>query len=109
MLYEKYFRKITKRAKRLKIVRKFRVPITMTSLTLIASVIFLISMIIVSGTLFVITQGLVYSESDCPSSIYYGDSLGYEAEAIFSDVRYEYASTKDPEKWSQDEPVLLGS
>ena len=43
MLYEKYFKKITKKAKRLKTLRKFRVPILLSILLLTASAIIFVA------------------------------------------------------------------
>lgn len=79
MLYQEYKNKMMKLVRILEFIRKFRVLI----ISIVASV------IILTGT-FLITKGMVYSSSLEKDTLEYGESLEFEANAVFGKVKYEY-------------------
>ncbi|MGN0818481.1 MAG: hypothetical protein ACI4L9_05880, partial [Candidatus Coproplasma sp.] len=95
MLYEEYRKKVIKFADILKVIKKFRILIICVFAALISVAAVLLSI-----------NGIVYDVDKCPSSIEYGQSLGYRADAIMNGVRYEY-STGDGE-WSETPPRRAG-
>ncbi len=56
---------------------------------------------------FLATKGIILDVGECKSEIYYGQSIGFEAKALFSSVRYEY-SEQGTDKWSEDVPKYPG-
>ncbi|MBO5262016.1 MAG: hypothetical protein J6B45_03120 [Clostridia bacterium] len=77
-------------------LRRFRVPI-------IAA----ISAIAVLITAFMITKGMVFGASLENIKIEYGNKPSFTANAVFSDVRYEF-SQRDKDDWSEEIPVKMG-
>lgn len=96
MLYQDYKAKINRRVKIRKILRKYRVPIICT-----------ISAILMLFTAFAITKGMVFGDSLELNKIEYGNKPSFTANAVFSDVRYEFCSASGGE-WSTEVPVHMG-
>lgn len=97
MLYENYRRKVIKIADFLSVLRRFRVLIICVLLGVLA----------ITATLLGIT-GIVYTVSDCPEEVEYGQPLGYKAGAVLASVRYEYTQEGSHE-WTDEVPVLAGN
>ena len=96
MRYEKYQSKMKKVAAAVRTARRYRVLI-IAALALLA---------IVCAVLLSV-RGIVYDAVPCPSSVPYGSPLGYRADAVFEDVRYEYASA-GKDDWSAEAPLRTG-
>ncbi len=96
MRYEKYQSKMNKVAAAVRTARRYRVLI-IAALALLA---------IVCAVLLSV-RGIVYDAVPCPSSVPYGSPLGYRADAVFEDVRYEYASA-GKDDWSAEAPLRTG-
>ncbi len=96
MLYEKYFKKTLKWAYILSVLKRFRVLIFTGLAILVAAL----------ATFFAVF-GVVYDDVDCPAAIEYGETLNYQADAIFGSVRYEY-SPAGKEEWSSTVPSVPG-
>ncbi len=96
MLYEKYAKTISKIASVFKFVKRFRVAIIAIAAGAVATS---------SVTLGI--NGIVYDEVDCPAEIVYGQELSYQANAIFENVKYEYAQ-KGSNNWSSVRPTSVG-
>ena len=96
MLYQDYKEKINRRVKIRRTLRKYRVAIICA--------ISLIALLMLS---FMVTKGMVFGNTLENGKIEYGDKPAFEASAIFSDVRYQFA-TAQGEEWTNTVPVLLG-
>ena len=96
MQYESYERRIVKVANFLKWIFKHRLKIIIS-----------LSFVMAATAALLATRGYVISESDCPSSVVYGEELDYSANAFLSEVYYEYASDEDGE-WSTEFPIHPG-
>ena len=79
MIYEKYKARISKIAKFLLVVRRYRILIMSIILTVLAITTVLLS-----------TNGIVYGDSKCPSTIAYGQTLEYEAKGFLTKVHFEF-------------------
>ena len=97
MLYEKYLKKVNRLANILKLIRQYRVLITVV-----------ISVAMASATSFMAVQGVVYDGIDSLGDVIYGEGLNYEAKAVFGDVSYEYADASRPDEWFSEEPLVPG-
>ena len=98
MRYDKYLKKILAFARILKTIRRYRLLISIVA-----------SIAIVSIATFMGVQGMVYDSVACPTEIEYGDTLPFEANAVFRSVRYEYASQSSPDNWTEIAPTLPGT
>ncbi len=98
MLYERYLKRIFIVARILNTIRRFRVLISVVAAVAVVS----------TGT-FMAVQGVVYDNVACPTEIQYGDALPFEANAVFGDIRYEYASQAAPDNWLDQAPTLPGT
>ena len=96
MLYQDYKEKINKRVKIRKVLRKYRVAIISA-----------ISLIVMLTGAFMVTKGMIVGDTLENCKIEYGNEPVFEASAIFSDVRYEFATLEGTE-WSSDAPFHLG-
>lgn len=96
MLYQDYKSKINKRVKIRRTLRRFRVPIFAT-----------ISAIIMLIVAFMVTKGMVFGADLELTKIEYGNKPSFTANAVFSDVRYEF-SQKNKDAWSDNVPVNMG-
>ncbi len=96
MLYQDYKAKINRRVKIRKLLRKYRVPIICT-----------ISAIIMLVTAFAITKGMIFGDSLASDKIEYGNKPSFTANAVFSDVRYEFCKASGGE-WSTEVPMHMG-
>ena len=96
MLYDNYRRKVVRIADIWKVIKRFRVLIILVLAAALAAAAALLCV-----------RGIVYDVSECPAEISYGEQLGYSADAVFGDVRYEYS--EDGQTWSESRPVRAGS
>ncbi len=96
MLYDNYRRKVVRIADIWKVIKRFRVLIILVLAAALA----------VTAALLCV-RGIVYDVAECPAEISYGEQLGYSADAVFGNVRYEYS--KDGQTWSETQPVRAGS
>ena len=96
MLYQDYKKKVNKFVQVLKFIGKYKIAI----ISALATIIMLV-------TSFAITKGMIYGEKLKLTEIEYGSKPVLDAEAIFSDVVYEFAR-KDSETWSTTIPTKLG-
>ena len=80
----------------LKFVRRWRV--------LIISAVSLITLLTAS---FVVTKGMVYGEELELTKIEYGNKPAFSANAVFSDVRYEFCQVNGTE-WTEQIPTRMG-
>ena len=96
MIYDKYKARISKIAKFLWVVRRYRILIMSVILTVMAITTVLLS-----------TNGMVYGDGKCPSTIAYGQTLEYDAHAFLAKVDLEFynSSTKT---WTSEQPRLPG-
>ncbi len=53
--------------------------------------------------------GMIIDKTPCPDSIIFGDPFTYEAEAYFSDVRYEFSASDEFDEPSASAPTRVGS
>ena len=98
MLYENYHRKISKIAAILNVIRHYRVLILVVA-----------SIAAASTTGYLSVRGMVYDEVPCPTGIVYGETLPYQAKAVFGEVSYEYTSDASSDTWSDSAPTLPGT
>ena len=96
MLYDNYRRKVVRIADIWKVIKRFRVLIILVLAAALAAAAALLCV-----------RGIVYDVSECPAEIVYGEQLGYAADAVFGDVRYDYS--KDGQKWTDTQPGRSGS
>ena len=80
MLYENYRRKVIKLAQIVQVIKRFRILIICVAAFLLC----------LTATLLGI-HGIVYTVSECPQTLEYGEELSFGADAVFAGVRYEYA------------------
>ncbi len=97
MNYDKYKSRIMYIAKIVEVIKKFRVLILSTILTVTA---------IVTGLL--AARGTVYGEDSIPAQITYGEELSLGADAFMSHVSYEYRREGDSE-WTTQKPTRAGN
>ena len=97
MIYDKYKAKIEKLGKALKVVKRFRILILSILMAAVAIAAILLS-----------TNGMVYSDNHCPTSIVYGQKLDFTAEAFMSSVSYEYC-VGDTNDWKETPPTDPGT
>ena len=97
MIYDKYKTRIAKLAKFLLVVRRYRFLIMSVLLTVLAITTVLLS-----------TNGMVYGDGKCPSTIYYGQTLEYESNAFLTKVHYEYYDPAS-KTWTTEQPTKPGS
>ena len=96
MLYDKYVNKAKKIVSFKNFIIRFRaiiIAISASTLTL--------------STSYVSTKGIILDKTECPLTIQYGESIDYEANALFADVSYEY-SLADQEAWTTTMPTRPG-
>ncbi len=98
MLYASYKRKIEKVAEVLKTIWKYRLIV----LSVIA-----VAMVSTAG--FLVSKGTVIDQVACPISIAYGDTLGYKANGLFSNISYQYSSSPSFEEFSTTMPRMPGT
>ena len=98
MLYENYYRKITAIARIFHTIRRFR-----------ALILLVVSAACVCSTGYVTTQGYVYDKTEFISTYEYGDPFAYEANAVFSDVRYEFSTDGGFSQLLEDCPRMPGT
>ena len=98
MLYDSYYKKISKIADFWKKVFKHIVLIGIALGVILAAVI-----------AFMVTKGIVFDDSSKPDTIEitYGSTLSMDASALFSDVSYEY-SVDGGTTWSAVAPTMPG-
>lgn len=96
MIYEKYKARISKIAKFLLVVRRYRILIMSVILTVLAITTVLLS-----------TNGIVYGDSKCPSTIAYGQTLEYEAKGFLTKVHFEFFNPAT-KTWSTEQPTQPG-
>lgn len=96
MLYDDYRRKITKFAVVLNFIKRHRVAI-----------ICVLSSLLLAVSVLVGIRGMVYEIHSCPASVFYGDAVGYRADAVFGKVVYEYVE-QEKNNWSETAPVVPG-
>ena len=96
MLYQDYKKKVNKFVQVLKFIGKYKIAI----ISALATIIVLI-------TSFAITKGVVYGEKLKLKDIEYGSKPVLDAEAIFSDVVYEFAR-KGSDNWTTTVPTKPG-
>lgn len=96
MLYQDYKKKVNKFVRVLKFVSKYKIAI-LSALTTI--------LLLVAS--FMITKGWIYGEELELTDIEYGNKPLLDAQAIFSDVIYEF-SEADKDEWSQVVPTDMG-
>lgn len=96
MIYEKYKARISKIAKFLLVVRRYRILIMSIILTVLAITTVLLS-----------TNGIVYGDSKCPSTIAYGQTLEYEAKGFLTKVHFEFYNPTT-KTWSTEQPTQPG-
>ena len=97
MLYENYKKKIEKIAQKLKVLWKYRI--------LIFSIILVT---LLSNGCVMVSKGTVIDEVDCPTTIVYGDSLPYQAKALFSDIYYQYSTDSSFNECFEEMPRMPG-
>ena len=96
MQYENYQRKINKIVDVLrKILANLKLIIIILSIVTAATIVYFVS------------KGTIYSESDCPSSIVYGEPIGYSAKSFLSQISYEFYDFEKNE-WTQDSSLAPG-
>lgn len=96
MLYEEYSRKVKKYAAILNFIRRYRFLL----IAVLAAAAAVTSVLI--GI-----RGIVSDVSACPETVRYGEAIGYKADAIFTDVCYEFAQNGS-DNWSLSVPVRVG-
>ena len=96
MLYEEYRRKVKKYAAVLNFIKRYRVLLIVILAFIAAAVSVLVGI-----------RGIVYDVAACPETVRYGEAIGYEANAIFTNVRYEFVQNGSA-NWSESVPVRVG-
>ena len=96
MLYQDYKAKINRRVKIRRVLRKYRVPIICA-----------LSAIIMLLAAFMITKGMIFGDGLELTKIEYGNTPSFTANAVFSDVRYEFCTASEG-RWSTEVPVHMG-
>ena len=98
MLYDSYYKKISRV---LDFCRKVFKHIVLISI--------IIALIIISIVAILATKGIVFDDKNVKDNfeISYGDALPLKASALFSNVRYEY-SLDDGATWSENMPIVPG-
>ena len=95
--YEQYELRIRAIARVLRWIRRFK-WLLITGAFLIAA-----------GFAFVgIVPGIFTQEATCADHTY-GETLQYQAEAILSDVSYEFSTTEEGAAWTKEIPTLVGT
>lgn len=99
MLYDSYYKKISKIADFWKKVFKHIVPISIS-----------IGVVLAALIAFMATKGIVFDDKNQSGKIelVYGKPISMNASALFSDVSYEYSSNNGS-TWSEKAPVLPGN
>lgn len=98
MIYDAYERKMKRIAKVLATLRRFRVPI----LSVCAAI------VIATGA-WMATRGMITSDVTPPTEPFtYGDTMSFDAKALFSEVHYEFRAGAQ-EEWSTEMPRMPGS
>lgn len=98
MQYASYKRKIMAVAKVLGFIRRYRALLITVGAVLSCGL-----------AAFLALFGMVYDKTPCPSTVIYGDTLTYEAEAFLSEVDYEYSTDEKFENYTQNAPTLVGN
>lgn len=96
MLYDKYKSIVARLASVVNWIKRFRVL-----------VLTLIGVAVACTATGMAVNGLVYDKVDCPTSVEYGQTLGYKANALFEDVYYEYCE-KGSSAWTKEAPRVVG-
>lgn len=97
MVYEAYQRRIARIAKILNFIRRHTVPIVTTMVVAAVATVGFFSV-----------RGIMLQDVTCSAPTYlYGEIPELEAEALFSDITYEFAPVGS-EDWSADYPLLPG-
>ena len=97
MLYQDYKKKVNRFVRVLKFISKYKVAILSALTTILV--------LVVS---FMITKGWIYGETLEITDIEYGNNPLLQAQAIFSDVIYEF-SEADKDEWSKVVPTDVGA
>ena len=95
MLYESYENRIKQVAKAKNLIVRFRILI-ITVLAVIAGL----------TTTYVASKGAVPGGISGPKEIYYGDVFEFSANALMSDIHFEYS--KDGSIWQLEQPRIPG-
>ena len=97
MLYNDYYRRMSKLMTFARAVKKHMLVILLSIFAVLA----------VTATLLA-TRGLVYDRDDCPAQVEYGQSISYTAGAFLAgDVAYEYRADGSTE-WGKTPPTRAG-
>lgn len=96
MLYEEYSRKVKKYAAVLNFIKRYRFLLIAILAFIVAAVSVLIGI-----------RGIIYDVAACPETVRYGEAIGYEADAVFTDVHYEFVQNGSG-NWSETVPSRVG-
>ena len=96
MLYEEYSRKVKKYAAVLNFIKRYRFLLIAILAFIVAAVSVLIGI-----------RGIINDVAACPETVRYGEAIGYEADAVFTDVHYEFVQNGSG-NWSETVPSRVG-